>query len=270
MSGSVCFRLLLAVCLLAVSGCWASQEQHGHRHGHGLSTSTARHNINTQLMTNSTASGGRNQRRPHRKAHSHRSKAQRTEPAAYRPTDPAGDGQSDGSIRSEMSWSRTQIPALNDSHLAGQTPFQHLLSAMKLVDSHNRTTTKAEQILKSSKDALIVTKRQYLRSDWCKSQPLIQRVTEDGCLSATVLNQFCYGQCNSFFIPKNIRPSSGHPAGQRQSQSGDPAFRSCAFCKPKRTTWVSVTLKCPSLIPPIRRRRVQIIKQCRCITEILS
>jgi hypothetical protein len=268
MSGSVYYRLMVAACLLAISGCWASQELHGHRHGHGLTTS-----INSQpaghepLITNST-SGGRNQRRPHRTASrsSRRSKAHRTGPAAYQ-TD-AADGQSDGSIRSEMSWSRTQIPALNGSHLAGQTPFQHLLSAMKLVDGHNRTTTKAEQILKSSKDALIVTKRQYLRSDWCKSQPLIQRVTEDGCLSATVLNQFCYGQCNSFFIPKNIRPPSSHPAGQRQS--GDPAFRSCAFCKPKRTSWVSVTLKCPSLMPPIRRRRVQIIKQCRCITEILS
>ena len=106
----------------------------------------------------------------------------------------------------------------------------------------------------SPKDALTVTKRRYLRRDWCKTQPLIQRVGQPGCLSTTVLNRFCYGQCNSFFIPKN----------QQTGQQGG-AFKSCAVCQPKKVTWALVTLKCPSLVPNIRRRRVQIVQQCRCM-----
>lgn len=119
--------------------------------------------------------------------------------------------------------------------------------------------TKSDEALRPSaspKDALTVTKRRYLRQDWCQSQPLIQRIGQPGCLSTTILNRFCYGQCNSFFIPKN----------QLKGESGS-AFKSCAVCQPKRTSWASVTLKCPSLIPPIRRRRVQIIHQCRCMQQ---
>lgn len=123
--------------------------------------------------------------------------------------------------------------------------------------SNTNSTEKPAALQSSPKDALTVTKRRYLRQDWCQSQPLIQRVGEPQCLSTTILNRFCYGQCNSFFIPKN----------QLKGGESGAAFKSCAVCQPKKTSWATVTLKCPSLVPNIRRRRVQIIHQCRCMQQ---
>lgn len=124
-------------------------------------------------------------------------------------------------------------------------------------NNNNNSTEKPAVLQSSPKDALTVTKRRYLRQDWCQSQPLIQRVGEPQCLSTTILNRFCYGQCNSFFIPKN----------QLKGGESGAAFKSCAVCQPKKTSWATVTLKCPSLVPNIRRRRVQIIHQCRCMQQ---
>lgn len=86
--------------------------------------------------------------------------------------------------------------------------------------SKQNATTELKQMMQSSpKDALIVTKRRYLRKDWCQSQPLMQRVGQDHCLSTTILNRFCYGQCNSFYIPKNQMKGGGDTAAA--------AFKSC-------------------------------------------
>lgn len=115
------------------------------------------------------------------------------------------------------------------------------------------------KILKSSKNALVVTKKEYLKEDWCKTEPLVQKIREPGCLSTTVINKFCYGQCNSFYIPKGPR--------RRDSNDGrpPPAFKSCSFCRPKKFTWVVVTLRCPGQSPPFKYKRIQKIKQCKCL-----
>ncbi|XP_041988294.1 gremlin-2-like [Aricia agestis] len=114
-------------------------------------------------------------------------------------------------------------------------------------------------ILKSSKNALVVTKKEYLKEDWCKTEQLIQKIREPGCLPATVINNFCYGQCNSFYIPKAPRRREG------TDERPPPAFKSCSFCKPKKYTYVTVTLRCPGQNPPFRHRRLQKIKQCKCL-----
>lgn len=115
------------------------------------------------------------------------------------------------------------------------------------------------KILKSSKNALLVTKKEYLKEDWCKTEPLVQKIREPGCLPTTVINKFCYGQCNSFYIPKGPRRRDNNDRPQ-------PAFKSCSFCRPKNFTWVSVTLRCPGQNPPFRRKRLQKIKQCKCMS----
>lgn len=128
------------------------------------------------------------------------------------------------------------------------------------------------KVLKSSKNALIVTKKEYLKKDWCKTEPLIQKIKEDGCLTRTVINRFCYGQCNSFYIPKNPRKRSlkHHFDEDVENDLNGAAFKSCAFCKPKKFTWITVTLRCPSLMPQVRKKRIQRIKQCKCIAENLN
>lgn len=110
-----------------------------------------------------------------------------------------------------------------------------------------------KEVLASSQEALVVTERKYLKSDWCKTQPLRQTVSEEGCRSRTILNRFCYGQCNSFYIPRHIRKEEG-------------SFQSCSFCKPKKFTTMMVTLNCPELQPPTKKKRVTRVKQCRCIS----
>ncbi|XP_057365996.1 gremlin-2-like [Daphnia carinata] len=167
-------------------------------------------------------------------------------------------------------------------HRDGSRRTDHGTSAILASDEEKLNATKTlRNILQTSpKDALIVTKRRYLRKDWCQSQPLIQRIGQDQCLSVTILNRFCYGQCNSFFIPKNQLKEEDSPdeetqEGQESAAGGAisgagiagtaKAFRSCAVCQPKKTSWVTVTLKCPSLVPNIRRRRVLVINQCRCM-----
>ncbi|XP_068632764.1 gremlin-2-like [Battus philenor] len=115
------------------------------------------------------------------------------------------------------------------------------------------------KILKSSKNALFVTKKEYLKEDWCKTEPLVQKIREPGCLPATVINKFCYGQCNSFYIPKGPRRKDGN------DERPPPAFKSCSFCKPKKFSWITVTLRCPGQNPPFKRKRLQKIKQCKCL-----
>ncbi|KAK2705675.1 gremlin-1-like [Artemia franciscana] len=138
----------------------------------------------------------------------------------------------------------------------------HSLSLEGSKKGYNGTRLlKGPDLLKSSKDALFVTKKDYLKSDWCKTQPVVQRIKEEGCRSQPFVNNFCYGQCNSFYIPRNVRS---------KSQIGDDAFKSCAFCKPRHADWKVVTLKCPGMNPPFRKKKVLYVQQCKCITEVLS
>lgn len=138
---------------------------------------------------------------------------------------------------------------------------------------------RVDKLLKSSKNALFVTRKEYLKKDWCKTEPLVQRIREDGCLSKNIINRFCYGQCNSFYIPKSPKRTRSSNRLKRLRNSLDEfepedltgaAFRSCAFCKPKKFTWITVTLRCPSLMPQLRRKKIQRIKQCKCIAEQLN
>uniref|UniRef100_A0A8C5DG74 Gremlin 1a, DAN family BMP antagonist n=1 Tax=Gouania willdenowi TaxID=441366 RepID=A0A8C5DG74_GOUWI len=115
------------------------------------------------------------------------------------------------------------------------------------------SVTFTDEVLESSQEALHVTERRYLRLDWCKTQPLKQSLHEEGCLSRSIINRFCYGQCNSFYIPRHT------------DQDGR-AFRSCSACTPKTFSSVLYTLFCPGMTPNTRKKRVQRVKLCRCTT----
>uniref|UniRef100_A0A3P8SCY9 Gremlin 1, DAN family BMP antagonist n=1 Tax=Amphiprion percula TaxID=161767 RepID=A0A3P8SCY9_AMPPE len=135
----------------------------------------------------------------------------------------------------------------NESERCLQPPISGLLSR------GTGPPTSNDEVLESSQEALHVTERRYLRLDWCKTQPLKQTIKEEGCLSRTIINRFCYGQCNSFYIPRHMY------------QDGN-AFQSCSACKPKTFSTVTYTLFCPGQTPSTRKKRVQRVKQCRCTT----
>lgn len=119
-------------------------------------------------------------------------------------------------------------------------------------DATEQQLSPEELLTPSSDEAFEITEKLTLRGDWCKTQPLKQRVDEPGCISKLVTNRFCYGQCNSFFIPK-------------QASSYTDSFQSCSFCKPYRVNFVTVTLRCPGQRPRIKRKRIQRVKECRCM-----
>uniref|UniRef100_A0A8C9WWX9 Gremlin 2, DAN family BMP antagonist n=1 Tax=Sander lucioperca TaxID=283035 RepID=A0A8C9WWX9_SANLU len=145
-------------------------------------------------------------------------------------------------------------------------------------ERHHRLLQQKPEMLSSSREALVVTERRYLRRDWCKTQPLRQTVSEEGCRSRTVVNRFCYGQCNSFYIPRHMGPSSGQAqnrgqasgSGRKGHNKAQEPFQSCSFCRPHRITQLTVQLDCPDLQPPFRHRKVQRVKQCRCMSVDVS
>ncbi|XP_071963906.1 gremlin-1-like [Antedon mediterranea] len=110
-----------------------------------------------------------------------------------------------------------------------------------------------ELLTPSSEEAIEITEKRYLRGDWCKTQPVKQLIEEEGCISRTITNRFCYGQCNSFYVPKTVRDREQN------------AFVSCAFCKPYKYEMKTVTLRCPGRTPNTKRKKIKKIKQCRCI-----
>ncbi|KAK3092858.1 hypothetical protein FSP39_007992 [Pinctada imbricata] len=126
--------------------------------------------------------------------------------------------------------------------------FEHLPEAFR----HARR----KRPIKGSKRAFIVTKKRYLRKEWCKTQPFKQIVREPGCISRTILNNFCYGQCNSFFIPKISK-----------NEIGDASFLSCGFCKPRKYANIRVTLICPGKSYRVKRKKILRIKKCRCMAQ---
>ena len=147
--------------------------------------------------------------------------------------------------------------------LGAQYPPATVLNAANpLRDQPNLSTGRisaTDQIIYGSRKAFTVTKVEYLKKEWCKTEPLKQVIREEGCLQRTVVNRFCYGQCNSFFIPKS---------NKKDLEAA--AFKSCSFCKPKRYSWITVTLRCPRRKPRFKRKRIQMIKQCKCMAQKLD
>lgn len=127
-----------------------------------------------------------------------------------------------------------------------------------------------DKVLKSDKNTQIVTKKEHVKKDWCKTEPILQKIREEGCLTRIVPNRFCYGQCNSFYIPRNPPKRKKNRIKPDAEDDREDFFKSCGFCKPRKASWVLVTLKCPALIPPFKKKRVQRIKQCKCVSEIVN
>lgn len=160
----------------------------------------------------------------------------------------------------------------------GSIPSPHKTKGNLSSERHHRLLQQKPEVLSSSREALVVTERRYLRRDWCKTQPLRQTISEEGCHSRTVVNRFCYGQCNSFYIPRHMGPSSGQGqnrgqasgSGRKNHNKAQEPFQSCSFCRPHRITQLTVQLDCPDLQPPFKHRKVQRVKQCRCMSVDVS
>ncbi|CDW57160.1 gremlin [Trichuris trichiura] len=100
----------------------------------------------------------------------------------------------------------------------------------------------------------VVASRDMIGVEHCRTIPFKQRIRIDGCLSKTVVNNICHGQCNSFFIPRL------HSSKLRA------LFESYSVCRPTQVTTVTVHLRCPNRVTPIVRRKYFKVKQCSCMS----
>lgn len=149
------------------------------------------------------------------------------------------------------------------SHSGSFPPSFLRISTNPLRDEPNMSSGKVAQrqqkAISGSRRAYVITKTSYLEKEWCRTAPVKQVVRKQGCLKKTIINRFCYGQCNSFFIPR-----------RRGDDVDSNAFKSCAFCRPKRTDFIRVTLTCPGRSIQKIRKKIEVIKSCNCMALTLK
>lgn len=82
-----------------------------------------------------------------------------------------------------------------------------------------------------------------LPRSWCKTRQFRQKIHHHGCRPVYITNSMCFGQCQSFFIPK--------------------LFHSCASCLPKEKYTKTVMLTCADRTQPLVKE-VNVVKSCSC------
>lgn len=83
-----------------------------------------------------------------------------------------------------------------------------------------------------------------LKTDWCTPIHFKETIKHHGCKSVSVDNNMCYGQCNSFYIPKHLV--------------------SCSYCTASKVETMNVRLECPGQNPDFIVKKVAIVKECSC------
>ena len=132
---------------------------------------------------------------------------------------------------------------------------------------------KGQELIKGNLNSVVITKKNYMKKDWCRTSSFRQIVTKQGCHRQTITNRFCYGQCNSFYIPKNIDRDEGDASkidgvemdGTAERIGELDYFRSCAYCTPDSFHWITVILRCPKKSPPYAHKRIRVVKKCKCV-----
>lgn len=104
-----------------------------------------------------------------------------------------------------------------------------------------------KHMIKKSKGTRIMSMSEW-KKNWCTRQKFNQTVSHKNCISVTIANYYCYGQCNSIYVPGNHK-----------------ALQTCLKCSPKSYIWKYVELKCPlDKENPKRLKKVQLIHSCGC------
>ena len=128
-----------------------------------------------------------------------------------------------------------------------------LLSTTSASATHTHTVSKTvfgiEQIKQSihqAKGTPIMSYKEFQR-DWCEAKTFFQTIKHRNCLDVVIQNKYCYGQCNSLYIP-GLKP-----------------LRSCKKCLPAKYEWVVITMRCPNRKKRnFRRKKIQKVYSCSC------
>lgn len=102
--------------------------------------------------------------------------------------------------------------------------------------------------MKSKGGTIIPIAGEDIRQPWCNMTSIQQTIRSRGCETKTVINNLCYGQCRSFYIPHRRR-----------------VFESCSYCSPVSFKMKTIILNCPNTSParPVLKN-VKIITACSC------
>ncbi|XP_073507057.1 DAN domain family member 5-like [Phyllobates terribilis] len=101
-----------------------------------------------------------------------------------------------------------------------------------------RPTSRPDTVLPIGQDAL--------KRSSCNALPFIQNVFRKSCAPLKFHNKFCFGQCNSFYVP-------GLPSGLSQP---------CTSCAPSRSRRISVPLRCRG--GRLSWEEVVLVEECDC------
>ncbi|XP_056425089.1 DAN domain family member 5 [Hyla sarda] len=104
-----------------------------------------------------------------------------------------------------------------------------------------KTRSRPDQVLPIGQDAL--------KRSRCNALPFIQNVFRKNCAPLRIPNKFCFGQCNSFYVP-------GWPSGLSQP---------CTSCSPIRSRLISVPLHCRG--GHLSWEEVVLVEECDCETR---
>ena len=111
--------------------------------------------------------------------------------------------------------------------------------------------TKSPDLLTEKSSAQVLMGLDKIRDDFCKIQTFAQKIEVDGCHPKTIINNMCYGQCNSFYIPNHSMPP----------------FRTCGNCEALKTQKLRITLVCPGRLDGLHTLHVDKVLSCRCMSR---
>uniref|UniRef100_A0A7M5XCJ0 CTCK domain-containing protein n=1 Tax=Clytia hemisphaerica TaxID=252671 RepID=A0A7M5XCJ0_9CNID len=95
-------------------------------------------------------------------------------------------------------------------------------------------------------------------NEWCQTRKMTTEISYPGCETEYIKNNYCYGQCNSYYLPSALP--------ENRINGGRPTFL-CHVCAPSKMRLKKVFLNCPKLNKR-KRRRVEIVEECRCIPNL--
>ncbi|NP_001037924.1 DAN domain family member 5 isoform 1 precursor [Xenopus tropicalis] len=103
--------------------------------------------------------------------------------------------------------------------------------------------------MRSHPDQVLPIGQDALKRSRCHALPFIQNVFRKNCFPVRLPNKFCFGQCNSFYVP-------GWPAGLSQP---------CTSCAPSRSRRISLPLRCRA--GHLAWQEVELVEECECETR---
>ena len=109
--------------------------------------------------------------------------------------------------------------------------------------------------------ALVVATGDYFinYNEWCYTKVWKMTVELKGCNSRVIPNNYCYGQCNSYYLPSGL---------QENEFSNGRSTMYCTHCAPSKTEVRKIPLYCPNKNGRggrFKSRKILIVKKCKCI-----